>query len=92
MDRLMLRQGIARIGLRGLLEMRGPLHRCTDGASQRDDRLVARSGKDEGDVFSTTADAIWRRFASLAKMIDTGDPSVGLPPITAGLSAARQPL
>ena len=50
---------------------------------------ISARRKDEGDAFSTIADAIWRRFASLAKMIDKGDPSVGLPPYNGGLFSAE---
>lgn len=56
-------------------------------------REEVRRRKDEGDVFSSVATAIWSRFASLAVMIDRGDPSVGLPPYNGGLfSPAHTPL
>lgn len=67
---------------RGLLPVKD---RRFDDYALRVARLDIGRRKDEGDAFSTIADAIWRRFASLAKMIDKGDPSVGLPPYNGGL-------
>jgi hypothetical protein len=43
----------------------------------------------EGDVFSTSATAIWSRISDLSRMIDKGDPSVGLPPYNGGLFASE---
>jgi hypothetical protein len=43
---------------------------------------------DEGDVFSASAARIWAQVADLSRMIDKGDPSVGLPPYNGGLFAA----
>ena len=43
---------------------------------------------DEGDAFSATATPLWTRVADLSRMIDKGDPSVGLPPYNGGLFAA----
>lgn len=42
----------------------------------------------QGDAFSSSASAIWGRIADLARMIDKGDVSVGLPPYNGGLFAA----
>lgn len=67
---------------RGLLPVKD---RRFDDYALRVARLDIGRRKDDGDAFSTIADAIWRRFASLAKMIDKGDPSVGLPPYNGGL-------
>lgn len=67
---------------RGLLPVKD---RRFDDYALRVARLDIGRRKDEGDAFSTIADTIWRRFASLAKMIDKGDPSVGLPPYNGGL-------
>lgn len=67
---------------RGLLPVKD---RRFDDYALRGARLDVGRRKDEGDAFSTIADSIWRRFASLAKMIDKGDPSVGLPPYNGGL-------
>ena len=71
---------------RGLLPVKD---RRFDDYALRVARLDIGRRKDEGDAFSTIADAIWRRFASLAKMIDKGDPSVGLPPYNGGLFSAE---
>lgn len=47
----------------------------------------------EGDAFSASASPIWNRISDLARMIDQGDPSVGLPPYNGGLfSAEKTPL
>ena len=43
---------------------------------------------DEGDVFSASATRIWAQVADLSRMIDKGDPAVGLPPYNGGLFAA----
>lgn len=67
---------------RGLLPVKD---RRFDDYALRVARLDIGRRKDAGDAFSTIADTIWRRFASLAKMIDKGDPSVGLPPYNGGL-------
>lgn len=67
---------------RGLLPVKD---RRYDDYALRIARLDVGRRKDEGDAFSTIADTIWRRVASLAKMIDKGDPSVGLPPYNGGL-------
>lgn len=61
-----------------------------DDYALRGARLDVGRRKDEGDAFSSVADSIWRRFASLARMIDKGDPSVGLPPYNGGLFSAEQ--
>jgi hypothetical protein len=71
---------------RGLLPVKD---RRFDDYALRVARLDIGRRKDEGDAFSTIADTIWRRFASLAKMIDKGDPSVGLPPYNGGLFSAE---
>lgn len=44
---------------------------------------------DEGDAFSTSAGRYWAQVADLSRMIDKGDPSVGLPPYNGGLFAAE---
>lgn len=44
---------------------------------------------DEGDAFSTSAGRYWGQVADLSRMIDKGDPSVGLPPYNGGLFAAE---
>ncbi len=67
---------------RGLLPVKD---RRFDDYALRVARLDIGRRKDAGDAFSTIADTIWRRFASLARMIDKGDPSVGLPPYNGGL-------
>ena len=51
----------------------------------RDD--VDRRTRD-GDVFSTIATSYYDHFATLCKLIDQGDPSIGLPPYNGGLFAA----
>lgn len=71
---------------RGLLPVKD---RRFDDYALRVARLDVGRRKDEGDAFSTIADTIWRRFASLAKMIDKGDPSVGLPPYNGGLFSSE---
>lgn len=42
----------------------------------------------DGDVFSTTASKIWAHVADLARIIDKGDASVGIPPYNGGLFAS----
>ncbi|SIN63981.1 hypothetical protein SAMN02745824_1326 [Parasphingorhabdus marina DSM 22363] len=37
------------------------------------------------DAFSETANQLWNRYADLARIIDKGDPSVGIPPYNGGL-------
>ena len=44
---------------------------------------------DESDAFSTSASRYWGQVADLSRMIDKGDPSVGLPPYNGGLFAAQ---
>ena len=51
----------------------------------RDD--VDRRTRD-GDTFSTVASSYYDHFATLCKLIDQGDPSIGLPPYNGGLFAA----
>lgn len=41
----------------------------------------------DGDVFSATAGKIWAHIADLARIIDKGDASVGIPPYNGGLFA-----
>ncbi|MDP9423345.1 MAG: BREX-1 system adenine-specific DNA-methyltransferase PglX [Pseudomonadota bacterium] len=41
----------------------------------------------DGDVFSATAGKIWAHVADLARIIDKGDASVGIPPYNGGLFA-----
>ncbi len=41
--------------------------------------------KDRGDVFSDTAARYWLAFDDLCRVIDSGDPSIGLPPYNGGL-------
>ena len=81
-----LREEARALGLfaedRGLLPVKD---RRFDDYALRVARLDVGRRKDAGDAFSTIADTIWRRVASLAKMIDKGDPSVGLPPYNGGL-------
>ena len=49
--------------------------------------------KDEGDVFSATAARYWSVIDDLCRAIDTGDPSIGLPPYNGGLfDRQRTPL
>lgn len=43
----------------------------------------------EGDAFSASASPIWNRIGDLSRMIDKGDPSVGLPPYNGGLFATE---
>ena len=59
-----------------------------DDYALRITRLDVGRRKDAGDTFSVKAANIWGRFASLAKLIDEGDSSVGLPPYNGGLFAA----
>ena len=75
---------------RGLLPVKDPRF---DDYALRVARLDVGKRKDAGDSFSTVARNYWTRFADLAEMIDTGDPSVGLPPYNGGLfNAAQTPL
>lgn len=43
----------------------------------------------EGDVFSASAGKIWAHVADLARIIDKGDASVGIPPYNGGLFASE---
>ncbi len=43
----------------------------------------------EGDVFSASAGKIWAHVADLARIIDKGDASVGIPPYNGGLFAVE---
>ncbi len=72
---------------RGLLPVRDPRF---DDYALRVARLDIGRRKDAGDAFSGVAKHIWSRFASLAEMIDQGDPSVGLPPYNGGLFSGEQ--
>ena len=72
---------------RGLLPVRDPRF---DDYALRVARLDIGKRKDAGDAFSGVAKHIWSRFASLAEMIDQGDPSVGLPPYNGGLFSGEQ--
>ena len=48
---------------------------------------------DRGDTFSTKATSYWHAIADLCRLIDEGDPAVGLPPYNGGLfDQARAPL
>jgi len=72
---------------RGLLPVRDTRF---DDYALRNSRLEVGRRKDQGDAFSTVANHIWHRFASLSEMIDKGDASVGLPPYNGGLFSAEQ--
>jgi len=72
---------------RGLLPVNDPRF---DDYALRKARLDVGERMDRADAFSSVATPIWGRFASLAAMIDKGDPSVGLPPYNGGLFDAEQ--
>ncbi len=75
---------------RGLLPVKD---RRYDDYALREARMDVGERMDAGDTFSAVATPIWDRFASLATMIDKGDPSVGLPPYNGGLfNALHTPL
>lgn len=75
---------------RGLLPVKD---RRYDDYALREARMDVGERMDAGDAFSAVATPIWDRFASLATMIDKGDPSVGLPPYNGGLfNALHTPL
>ena len=46
--------------------------------------------KDRGDTFSETASRYWLAVDDLCRAIDTGDPSIGLPPYDGGLFDGRR--
>ena len=49
--------------------------------------------KDRGDTFSESAARYWSAIDDLCRAVDTGDPSIGLPPYNGGLfDRARSPL
>lgn len=48
-------------------------------------RLDIGRRKDEGDVFSVSANRYWSAFNDLCRAINTGDSSIGLPPYNGGL-------
>lgn len=56
-------------------------------------RLDVRRRKDAADTFSTSAARYWGVIDDLTRIIDGGDPSIGLPPYNGGLfNAASTPL
>ena len=56
-------------------------------------RLDVGRRKDAGDTFSTSAARYWGVIDDLTRIVDGGDPSIGLPPYNGGLfNAARTPL
>nr|WP_314444413.1 hypothetical protein [uncultured Sphingomonas sp.] len=59
----------------------------------RPKRIEVAERFDRGDAFSTGATQIWSRIADLCRIVDLGDPAIGIPPYNGGLFApARTPL
>ncbi len=59
-----------------------------DDYALRHQRLEVGKRVSDGDVFSTSAGKIWAHVADLARIIDKGDTSVGIPPYNGGLFAS----
>lgn len=58
-----------------------------DDYALRHQRIEVGKRITEGDVFSASAGKIWAHVADLARIIDKGDASVGIPPYNGGLFA-----
>lgn len=58
-----------------------------DDYALRHQRIEVGNRVSDGDVFSTSAGKIWAHVADLARIIDKGDASVGIPPYNGGLFA-----
>ncbi len=58
-----------------------------DDYALRHQRIEVGKRVSDGDVFSTSAGKIWAHVADLARIIDKGDASVGIPPYNGGLFA-----
>ena len=58
-----------------------------DDYALRHQRLEVGKRIAEGDVFSASAGKIWAHVADIARIIDKGDSSVGIPPYNGGLFA-----
>jgi hypothetical protein len=58
-----------------------------DDYALRHQRLEVGKRVSDGDAFSTSAGKIWAHVADLARIIDKGDTSVGIPPYNGGLFA-----
>ena len=58
-----------------------------DDYALRYQRIEVGKRVSDGDVFSTSAGKIWAHVADLARIIDKGDTSVGIPPYNGGLFA-----
>lgn len=64
-----------------------------DGYALRPLRVSLGKQVSNGDVFSTSASKVWAHVSELARIIDKGDSSVGVPPYNGGLfSSASTPL
>ena len=60
-----------------------------DDYALRHQRLEVGKRVSDGDAFSTSAGKIWAHVADLARIIDKGDASVGIPPYNGGLFAVE---
>jgi hypothetical protein len=60
-----------------------------DDYALRYQRIEVGKRVSDGDVFSTSAGKIWAHVADLARIIDKGDTSVGIPPYNGGLFAGN---
>ena len=60
-----------------------------DDYALRHQRLEVGKRVTDGDAFSTSAGKIWTHVADLARIIDKGDTSVGIPPYNGGLFAVE---
>ncbi|NMW32042.1 restriction endonuclease [Altererythrobacter sp. RZ02] len=75
---------------RGLLPVRD---KRFDDYALRPKRLEVQRRKNDGDVFSDTAPALWSHLTTLTTIIDKGDKTLGVPPYNGGLfSEAQTPL
>ena len=61
-----------------------------DDYALRHQRIEVGRRVSDGDVFSSSAGKIWAHVADLARIIDGGDASVGIPPYNGGLFAGEQ--
>ncbi|MFZ5929978.1 MAG: Eco57I restriction-modification methylase domain-containing protein [Pseudomonadota bacterium] len=61
-----------------------------DDYALRHQRIEIGRRVSDGDVFSSSAGKIWAHIADLARIIDRGDTSVGIPPYNGGLFAGDE--
>ena len=72
---------------RGLLPVNDPRYDDYGLRKPVRDEVAARMGR--GDIFSSVATNYYNHLTTLFRLIDLGDPSIGLPPYNGGLFAAE---